>query len=128
MSEKEFEKWANSVGMEESQKLVHEVTWDEAVRQAEVRLREPMSCGHPRGCRRPEPNYPPESQADVEELSCLVCQAAKEACDAALLEAAKHRPLTSDLVGWFSRCSCGADCETEQDWIDHIQRVWERLK
>jgi hypothetical protein len=36
------------------------------------------------------------------------------------VEAAKHRPLHSDLEGWFAKCSCGEDCETEQDWINHI--------
>jgi len=37
----------------------------------------------------------------------------------------RHQPRNSDLVGWFTRCSCGFDAETEEEWQNHIADAWK---
>ena len=54
-----------------------------------------------------------------------------QATERSMLElAAKHWPMPSDLVGWYCRCSCATempvDCETEDDWIEHVISKWKR--
>lgn len=34
----------------------------------------------------------------------------------------------SDLVGWYALCACGMDCETEDEYLDHVMSIWRKKK
>lgn len=34
---------------------------------------------------------------------------------------APHRAYPSDLVAWFGVCECGYDCQTEDEWQEHVR-------
>jgi hypothetical protein len=114
-----------------------------AVQEVEAKLREPLPesiCkrGHPRACLD-EVAYNSYQLYLVSERGyvprCPVCAEIDEtgrvhdeevitkARQDALENAAKHRVIGSDLVGWFGRCLCGLDCETEEEWVDHIRAL-----